>query len=250
MKKVKKSFKITKNSNEKILSVKISTLTKYEILKIVLCRIKQNKQTVIFTPNPQMLLGAEKSRENRIILNSADINIPDGIGLIIASSLKGGKVKKRISGIDLATDILKISQNRGYKVFLLGAKQGVAKKAKKNLKKLYPRLNICGTHHGYFKNEENFEIIKAINQSKADIIFVCMGYPEQEKWINENAYFLKSVKLCMGLGGSLDVWSQNVKRAPAIFQVLCLEWLYRTVKDPKRAKIFWDIPVFLFKVLK
>ena len=110
----------TKNS-EKILSVEISTLSKYEILKLILKRIEQNKQTTVFTPNPQMLLGAEITRNNRIILNSADINIPDGIGVVIASKLLGGKIKKRISGIDLACDILRIAQNKGYKIFLLGA---------------------------------------------------------------------------------------------------------------------------------
>ena len=250
MKNLNKISKFPSTSTEKILSVNISTQTKCEILKIIYQRIKQNKQTVVFTPNTQMLLRAEKSRHKSIILNSADINIPDGIGVVIASKLLDGKIKKRISGIDLACDILCIAQNKGYKIFLLGAEKGVAKTATKNLKSRYPSLNICGSHSGYFTEKENFKIIKAINQSNADIIFVCMGYPKQEEWINENAHLLKSVKLLIGLGGTLDVWAGKVKRAPSLFQLLSLEWLYRTIKEPKRARIFWDIPVFLFKVLQ
>lgn len=236
--------------SEKMLSVKISTYSKRQILKIISQRLKQKNQTVIFTPNPQMLLGAQKSQYEKILLNSADINIPDGIGIVIASRLLGGKIQNRISGIELANDILHIAQKQGYNVFLLGAEKGIAKKAKKNLKSHFPALNICGTHHGYFSENENSKIIELIRKSKADIIFVCMGYPMQEKWINENAHLLPTVKLLMGLGGTLDVWAGKTKRAPVLFQALCLEWLFRTLKEPKRARIFLDIPVFLIKVLK
>ena len=238
------------DTTEKILSIKISTLSKQQILKIISLRIKQGKQTVVFTPNPQMLLRAEKSKSEKRLLNSADINIPDGAGIVLASKLRGGNIKTRISGIDIADHILNLAEKQGYKVFLLGAKCGIAKKASKNLKIQYPKLNICGTHHGYFNENDNEKIIKAIKKSKADIIFVCMGYPMQEEWIRKNSPVLPTVKLYIGLGGTLDVWSEKVKRAPALFQALSLEWLYRTLKEPKRARIFWDIPVFLFKVLK
>ena len=199
-----------------------------------------------------MLLRAQKSNNERLLLNSSDINIPDGSGVVIASKLTGGKIKARIGGIDLGEDILALSQKKSYKVFLLGSKKGVAEKAKKELKKKYPMLDICGTHHGYFDKfgEENEKIIKLINKSRPDIIFVCMGYPTQEIWITDNADRISSASIFIGLGGSLDVWAGNTKRAPRPLQAIGLEWLYRTVKEPRRAKIFWDIPRFLFEVWK
>ena len=239
-------------TTEKILTVNISTLPKQEILKKIFLRAKQKKRTVIFTPNPQMLLQASNSKRKSKLLNSADINIPDGIGVVIASKLTNGKIKKRISGIDIAEEILSLSQKFGYKIFLLGAEKGTAKKAAKNIKKRFPKIKICGTHHGYFNKsgKDNDALIKTINQTSPDIIFVCMGYPMQEEWIIKNADKIKSAKVFIGLGGSLDVWSGKIHRAPAPFKIFGLEWLYRTVKEPKRAKIFWDIPIFLFKVLK
>ena len=233
-----KHFKSKKS--ERILSVDISTLTKREILKIIALRAKEKKRTVIFTPNPQMLLGAQRSKENRKLLNSADINIPDGIGIVIASRLTSGKIRSRISGIDLAESILTLSETCGYRVFLLGAERGIAKKAAKKIKKRFPNINICGTHHGYFNKfgDENKKIVKAINKKSPDIIFVCMGYPTQEKWIIKNAPALPSTRIFIGLGGTLDVWSGKAQRAPLIFKIMGLEWLYRTIKEPKRAKIF------------
>lgn len=240
------------NSCEKILSVNLTTLSKKEILQKILLRAKQKKQTVIFTPNTQILLRADKNKNESMLLNSASINIPDGIGVVIASRINHGKIKNRISGIDIAEKILLLSQKAGYKIFLLGGSYGVAKKAKKNLCARYPKLKICGTHHGYFdkSGKENEALIKAINRASPDIIFVCMGYPLQEKWIIQNKNKLHSVKILIGLGGSLDVWSGKARRAPMPLQIIGLEWLYRTIKEPRRAKIFLDIPRFLCRALQ
>ena len=247
-----KSSKLCKENTENILSVNVSTLTQQEILRLIDKRAKEKKRTVIFTPNTQMILGAQASSESARLLNSSDINIPDGTGVVLASKMLGGKIKKRISGIDLADSILSLAQKRGLRVFLLGAEKGVAKKAEKNIKKRYPRLNICGTHHGYFNKDKknNKAILKKIEASRADILFVCMGSPKQEKWIAENAPRLSSVNLCIGLGGSLDVWAGKAQRAPIVFRYFGIEWLYRTINEPRRIRIFADIPVFLFKVWK
>ena len=170
----------------------------------------------------------------------------------MASKLQKGKIESRIGGIDFATKLLYIAEKRGYKVFLLGAKPNIAKKARYALKKSFPSLSICGTHHGYFKKngKENDAVTKKISLANPDIVFVCFGAPTQEEWIIKNKSSLPNVKLFIGLGGSLDVFSGNVKRAPKLMQRLGLEWLYRTTEDPKRAKIFLDIPIFLFKTLK
>ena len=241
-----------KNHSEKILSVKISTLTKREILKLIALRAKNNKQTIIFTPNPQILLKAQSSKELTLLLNSSFINVPDGIGIVIASKLLKGKIRSRISGIDLAESILLLAQKQSYNVFLLGAEPTIAKKASIRLKKRFPALKICGTHHGYFNKsgKENQKIIRAIQKAKPDIIFVCMGCPAQEKWIIDNASSLPSVKIFIGLGGSLDVWAGKVDRAPSLFKITGFEWLWRVIQDPKKAKIFLDIPIFTLKIIK
>lgn len=248
---IKKS-KNKRSLSEKILSVNVSSLSEREILRMIDARIKKRKRTVIYTPNPQIILSANRSSAERALLNSSDINLPDGIGLVLASRMLGGSIRKRIGGIDLGSALLCLAQKRGYRVYLLGAEKGVAKRAKRNLLRIYPRLKICGTHHGYFgkSKHSNKKIIKAIKKARADMVFVCMGYPTQEKWIFENSPSLPDISLCIGLGGSLDVWSGRSKRAPMPFRLLGLEWLYRTVKEPRRIRIFLDIPSFLFAVWK
>ena len=246
---MRKKSKTRSPSVEKILSVKISTLSKQKIINLISHRTEQKSSTIIFTPNTQILLDAQSSPRNLLLLNSADINIPDGIGVLLASKILGGNIKSRISGIELGEALLALAEQKGYRVFLLGAKNGVAKKAKKALKKHYPKLKICGTHHGYFKKsgKENQKILQKIRAARPDMIFVCMGYPEQEKWIAKNAPKISSARVFIGLGGSLDVWSGNTRRAPLPIQLMGLEWLYRTIKEPRRARIFIDIPRFLFK---
>ena len=236
--------------NEKILSVKICSSKKEEILRSLDKRIKKGIPTVIFTPNTKMLLQANASPAFLKILNSSSLNIPDGSGILIASRMLGGNIKQRITGIDFAASLLALAEKRGYRVFLLGSERGVAKKAKKNLKISFPKLKICGAHHGYFKKsgKENEKLLKKIRSAHPDILFVCLGSPTQEKWIAKNARQISSLKLSIGLGGSLDVWAGKVSRAPKLIQIAGLEWLWRTIKEPKRARIFFDIPVFLFKV--
>jgi N-acetylglucosaminyldiphosphoundecaprenol N-acetyl-beta-D-mannosaminyltransferase len=236
--------------NEKILSVKICSSKKEEILRSLDKRIKKGIPTVIFTPNTKMLLQANASPAFLKILNSSSLNIPDGSGILIASRMLGGNIKQRITGIDFAASLLALAEKRGYRVFLLGSERGVAKKAKKNLKISFPKLKICGAHHGYFKKsgKENEKLLKKIRSAHPDILFVCLGSPTQEKWITKNARQISSLKLSIGLGGSLDVWAGKVSRAPKLIQIAGLEWLWRTIKEPKRARIFFDIPVFLFKV--
>ena len=235
--------------SEKILSIKVCSSSESLLLKTLTKRLERGEKTVIFTPNTQIILKAQGSAKRISLLNSSSINIPDGAGLVLASKMLGGKIKKPIGGIDIAEKILAIAEKRGYRIFLLGAKKGVAKQAKKALEKRFPNLNICGTHHGYIAKEDQEKILKKIHRSKADLLFVCMGSPIQEEWISANASRLASVKLFIGLGGSLDVWSGNIKRAPLLVRKSGFEWLYRTIKEPKRAKIFIDIPIFLFKIL-
>lgn len=230
----------------------ISTLGYSETVKKCLERIDSQKKTAIFTPNSEMLCHAVSSKELRELLLSADILFPDGIGAHMSMKALGFSPVERTAGIELGERLLNESAKRGYKVFLLGAERGIAEKAAKSLCIKYRGLNICGCHHGYFNKsgKENDRVIQKINRSGADIVFVCFGFPAQEDWIKENMSRLYSARLCIGLGGSLDVWSGNVRRAPSTIVNMGLEWLWRTVKDPKRLARLPSLLVFSLFTLK
>ena len=233
-----------------ILGVRITKSSKRELISHLATDLKHGRQSAIFTPNSQMLLAASKDRELRKLLNSSELNIPDGVGVRLAARLRGVRLES-MSGIDIAEELLSVAASKGYRVFFLGAKRGVAEKAADNMRVRYPTLQICGMHHGYFDKSgaENAAVLKKIRTAAPDILFVCFGFPLQERWIIENISRIPSVKLALGLGGSLDVWAGEVKRAPRAVQFLCLEWLWRTLLEPRRARIFVDIPRFLIKAL-
>ena len=236
----------------KILSVSFENSSRREILKELKVRMTQKKKTRIFTPNPQILLAAHRDPSLRALLSKADLLLPDGIGLIYASKILGTPLKERISGIDIAEDILMLAEEKNLSVFLLGGKKGCANRAARNLKITFPRLNICGCHNGYFAKygEENLLVRAKIAQKRPDILFVCFGFPLQERWIAENLHYLPTVKIAAGLGGSLDVWSGKVPRAPKVFQKIGMEWLWRLMIEPRRIRVFADIPQFMLLVTK
>ena len=184
------------------------------------------------------------------MLNSAELLLPDGIGVIYASRILGSPLPERIAGIDMGEYLLRLAAERSLKVYLLGARPGVAELAAANLIKTFPKLIICGTHHGYFNKNGayNSHLLSEINSAAPDILIVCFGAPAQEKWIYDNKHSLNSVRIIAGLGGSLDVWSGKVSRAPRIMQKLSLEWVWRIFRQPKRITFLFKIPIFLLAV--
>ena len=216
-------------------------------------RFKGGRSTVIFTPNVEMLSEASSSIEISRLLDQADLLLPDGIGIYLSSLLHGERIAERTSGIDFAERLLARASQEQMNVFLLGAREGVAEKAAGNLCHRFKGLRIVGTHHGYFEKdgEKNRRVIEKINLSGADILLVCLGFPVQERWIAENISHLDSVKIAVGLGGSLDVWSQEVQRAPKILRVVGLEWAFRITSAPKRIarlpKILRFLPTIMLK---
>ena len=234
------------------MSVRFESCSKGELEKKLKARLMSKLRTVIFTPNSSIMLRAQKSKKALSLLRRANINLPDGAGVIIASRLTGTPIKERICGIDAALCILDIAQKEHYSVFLLGGKAGVAEKATKMLRRQYEGLKICGAQHGYFKKSgpENASVIEKIKAADPDILFVCFGFPLQEAWISANKALLPHVKLFIGLGGTLDVLSGNVKRAPRIVQKMSCEWLWRALCEPKRLKNLIDIPLFLLEAAR
>ena len=228
-------------NKEEILGIKVLNTSYKDLRTNIEKDINSNKKSFIVAINPEKILKARENAELKKLLNDADYQIPDGIGVVYASKLKKGKIKSRITGIDCMEMLCDLANEKGYKIFLYGAKSDVIIEAKKKLENKYQNIKIVGIIDGYEKNQE--KIVEKINKSKADIIFVALGSPKQENWIIENKDKL-CVKIFQGVGGSFDVISGNIKRAPKWMQKAGLEWLYRLMKEPKR--IFRQIKLVKF----
>lgn len=232
-----------------VLGVNVDKLSADETFEKAKTLVETEGVSMIFTPNPEIIMAAAEDDYFKGILNSADICTPDGIGVVYASKILRNSVKERVPGFELTMKLLDYAKVCGHGVFFFGSKPGVAEIAKENAEKMYPGLVVSGVHDGYFKKEDEADIINQINESGAKILLVCLGAPKQEKWIYENRKML-NVRLCLGVGGTLDVLSGQAKRAPEIFIKLNLEWFYRIVSNPSRWGRFFALPKFIIKILK
>lgn len=231
-----------------IFGVPIHRVTMIEAVEILKGYLKEDRIHIVATPNAEIIMMAQKDEEYKKILNETDLNVPDGSGVVFASKVFNKPLKERVAGFDLMMEFVKWASHKDVSVYLLGAKPEVVEKAQSNLKNLYPSLKIVGFHHGYFNEKEEENIIEDINKRAAQVLFVALGAPKQEKWIYKNKEKLK-VKIAMGVGGSFDVIAGKAKRAPEIYRKLGLEWLYRLIQEPWRYKRMSALPKFAFKVL-
>ena len=230
----------------KLLGTNIDDFSFEESLKKAIELISSDKVLQVVTINPEMLIYTLKDESFAQIIKESEMVIPDGVGVKIGLKIKGHSVE-RIPGIDFAKKLLEECAKNNLPVAVIGAKEEVITKAVENLKSELNGLNIVYLHNGYF-NDDNF-VYEELRKVSPKLILVAMGSPRQEQFIY-NAKKILNPALMVGIGGSLDVWSGNVKRAPKIFQKLGLEWLYRTVSEPKRLKrIFPALPLFLLKVI-
>lgn len=245
------------------LDIKIDNLTKEEILdKIKFFLSLQRKQFKIFTPNPEMIVDSQNDLYFKEVLNSGDLNICDGRGIELFSKNK----IKRMAGVNVMKEILKIAEQDNYSVYFLGSgNEKVIEHLIINLKKDYPKIKISGANKGLkigsilieginklsLNIEENNDILADIAMADPDILFVAFGHGKQEKWIYEYLKDLPNVKIAMGVGGSFDYLSKKIQRAPKILQKLGFEWLYRFIKEPKRwRRIFKAVIVFPYLAFK
>lgn len=234
-----------------ILGINVTKKSADEVKKLLSAMLEKENNIKLFTPNSEILYRAARQSELARMLNQGDLLLPDGIGVVLASRLLRQPIPTRITGIDMGEFILSVAAERGLSVYLLGGEDGVAEKAADKLKKRLPALNICGTHHGYFAKtgEEAENVLTDISEAKPDILFVCLGFPQQERFIIENGEKLSFLRLSAGLGGSLDVWSGKVGRAPSLMRKAGLEWLFRTLADPIRFRRFPSLFGFALKTL-
>lgn len=231
-----------------VLGIGFDSLSMDEAIGHALSAMEGRSPKYIVTPNPEIVMLCRENKELMSAVNEAFMVLPDGIGIVHGARILGTPLKQKIPGIDFAQALFTPMAEKKMSVFLLGAAEGIAEEAGKVLSSRFSGLQISGTNDGFFKEEENEAIIQKINSASPDLLLVCLGSPKQELWMRENAEKLK-VGLMAGLGGSLDVFSGNVKRAPEAFQRLGLEWLHRLIKQPSRAKRMTNLPKFAFAVI-
>ena len=227
-----------------VLGVAFDNVTMEQAAEMGGKMLQEDRFHYVVTPNPEFILAAEKDESFRTVINAADLVIPDGIGVIYSAKILGTPLAERVPGIEFSAKMLEKLNEMGGRLFLLGAKPGVAEKAGENICAQYPNIVLCGTQDGYFKDEE--DVILKVAAARPDLMFVCLGAPKQEKWMARWGQH-SGAKLAIGLGGVLDVYAGNVERAPEAWQKLGMEWAYRLKKEPKRFGRMARLPLVLVK---
>lgn len=227
-----------------ILDYDVFNGTKDELL----LHIDRFDKVNIISGNPEILYSGTKDEFlNSVYNDNSSIIIPDGIGTVMVSKMLKEPVKEKIAGIEVMEALLEKYNKEGKKIYLLGAEEDVLEKCTMNLMSKYPKIDIVGSHNGYFDLDNCKDIIEDINLKQPYAIFVAMGCPRQEIFIARNMRELPC-KVFMGVGGSFDVFAGKVNRAPDWMIKVGLEWLYRVTKEPWRIKRLGAIPKFLWMV--
>lgn len=194
------------------------------------------------TPNAEMAYDALHDESFRQVLNGASLVLPDGAGVVLGAKILKTPLKEKVAGIEFAQNMLPVYEELGSRLYLLGSKPGVAEQAAAKMKEKHPGLIICGTADGYFKDEA--AVVAAINAAAADVVYVCLGAPKQERFMAAHCHDLQA-RLLVGLGGTLDGIAGNVRRAPRWMIRLQLEWLYRLLREPRRIGRMMRLPKFV-----
>ena len=233
----------------KILGTEIDCLTQSEVIDEIAAFVASQEPHYIVTANAEITYMAWQDSKMQQVVNNASLVTADGSGILWAANELGTPLKERVTGIDLVYAICEEAAKKDWKIYLLGAVEGEAAEAAKRLTEQY-HCNIIGTHHGFLRDKEvNQAVLAELTAKKPQIVLVAMGAPRQEYWITEHMHELPPA-VYMGIGGSLDVISGNLKRAPLWVQKLSLEWLYRVIKQPSRFKRILALPKFMRAVKK
>lgn len=230
-----------------VCGVGIDNVTMDEAVARAMELLRGSETAYAVTPNAEIVWEAMHDPALRDLINEAALVLPDGAGVVLGARILGTPLKGKVAGIDFAGRLMAAMAQSGHKLYLLGSKPGVAEEAARRCVEKYPGLQICGTADGYFQDEG--PVVEAINASGADAVFVCLGAPKQERFMKAHQQELHA-RFLIGLGGSLDGFAGNVKRAPK-WMIRCnLEWLYRLVKEPRRLGRMMRLPKFILAVRK
>lgn len=231
-----------------VLGVRIDAVTEKEALDRMQAFVQQGGPHQVVTANPEILDNATRTPQLKNLMNRAALVTADGQGVLLAGKILGTPFPARVTGIELAEALCRESGKRGLSLYFLGSKPGIVDEAAQKMRAQYPDVNIVGTHHGYFRDEGPQKVVADIKACQPDILLVGMGSPAQELFIRDHLAEC-GASVGMGVGGSFDVLSGRVERAPKIFIRLKLEWLYRIATDRKRWKRSLALPRFVLKVI-
>jgi len=216
---------------ESLFGYRLENLSFDETKKKIVEFINEGRKAIITPINPEKIMKSFKDDKLREILLNSNLLLPDGYGIIFASKILKIQLKERITGIDMFEALLDYANENRLSIYFLGTQEEILKKVIERIEKEYPGIKIAGYHNGFFK-EEN-EVLEDLKDKKFDILFVAMGSPKQEYFIYDN-FDKIDAKIFMGVGGSFDVFSGKLKRAPYLIRKLGLEWLYRFILEPRK----------------
>jgi len=239
----------TEIESTNILGVGVHRLTMDQFLVEIESLIQAEGQHMVVTADSSMIYDAQGDAELRDIIARADLVTPDSSGVTWAGQRQGRPFPEKVSGVDLVDRVCALSALKGYRIYFLGGAHGVAEMAAEKLRLKHPGCNIVGARHGFFPAESDAVVADEVGQSSPDILFVAMGIPRQEKFIDRNRARHKA-KVGIGVGGSFDVYAGVAKRAPVFFQKAKLEWLWRLILNPSKYKKTMKLPKFMLAVLR
>jgi len=232
-----------------ILGLRVDRPAPLEVMEFLARSIEARRPRHVVTADASMVVLARRDPALMQIVRRADLVTPDGAGILWAAKLFHTPIPHKISGVDLVADLCLLSAQHGWRVFFLGAAPGVAALAADNLRVRFPQAQIVGARDGYFPPADEPQVLADIQAARPDVLLVAFGIPKQEKWISAHKSVLQ-VPVSIGIGGSFDVYSGRVKRAPVWMQKASLEWLYRLASNPKKIGKVMTLPVFAMLALR
>ena len=242
-----------------ILDVPIDVVTSKQALEWISQTVRTAERPYfVATPNPEMVVLAQRDQNFLQALQATDLSVPDGFGLLWAAKRQGTPLPERVTGVDLTSEICRWASETGHSVYLLGGEPGVAEAAADILKEHYPKLKVVGAESGGQVKRGSFgawclpdDAWNNLEQAKPEILLVAFGHGKQEEWIKANLHCMPWLKIAIGIGGSFDFISGKTKRAPKLFQKIKLEWLWRLIAQPSRwHRIFNAVIVFPYLIFK
>lgn len=231
-----------------LFGVRIHAVSMDETIQHILRFVRKGTPRQVVTADSSMVVMAQKDDHLRDIINQADLVTPDSIGILWACRRRGIVMPERVSGVDIVVRLAQVSAQTGLRLYFLGAQPGVAEEAAQRLQVRYPGVQVVGCQHGYFPPEMEPEIVRQIREAQPDVLCVAMGIPKQEKWIDRYRHTLK-VPVSIGVGGTFDVLSGRVRRAPMWMQRMGMEWLWRVGHNPRKISKVMLLPRFVWMVL-
>jgi N-acetylglucosaminyldiphosphoundecaprenol N-acetyl-beta-D-mannosaminyltransferase len=232
-----------------ILGVPVDCVTMSGTLDVVEEMLRGDRAQAVAAVNPEKVIRARREPLLMQSLQRTALLIPDGIGIVLAARLLNLGRMDRVPGSELMPEICRLAARKGFGIFLFGGSSEINRQTERVLRTRYPGIRIVGREHGYHPEDAMPQIIQRINASGADILFIALGTPKQEFWIDRHLPELR-IKVCQGVGGTFDVIAGRVKRAPLLFRKMHLEWFYRLTSQPKRMLRQTALPQFAFQVLR